>query len=74
MTSFVGRAAGSLLHLNGERSERVASRPIPLGNPVLRPRNDDPEIHFTIDFLPMADSPVPVEQKTWSEVKGLFRE
>ncbi len=36
--------------------------------------HDNPEIHFTIDFVPMADSPVPVEQKTWSEVKGLFRE
>ena len=36
--------------------------------------HDDPQIRYYIDFVPMADSPVPTEQKTWSEVKGLFRE
>ena len=36
--------------------------------------HDDPQIRYYIDFVPMADGPVPIEQKTWSEVKGLFRE
>ena len=36
--------------------------------------NDDPQYHYFIDFLPMADGSVPVQARSWSEVKGMFGE
>lgn len=34
---------------------------------------DNPNVWLYVIFEPMADGPVPVQQQTWSEVKGLFR-
>jgi hypothetical protein len=36
--------------------------------------NDDPEIHSTVDYLPIANGPLPTEEsKSWGEVKTLYR-
>ena len=35
--------------------------------------NDDPAHNCTVDYIPFS-SVVSIEQKSWSEVKGLFRE
>ncbi len=35
--------------------------------------NDDPAIHSTVNYLPIADGPVPTENTTWSDVKTLFK-
>ena len=36
--------------------------------------NDNPEVWMYVVFEPMADGPVPVQQQTWTEIKGLFRD
>lgn len=36
--------------------------------------HDDPNVWIYVEFEPMADGPVPVQQQTWTEVKGLFRD
>jgi hypothetical protein len=36
--------------------------------------NDDPNIQIFFDYVPIAGGPVPVQQQTWTEVKGLFRD
>jgi hypothetical protein len=36
--------------------------------------NIDPQKNYFFDFLPIAEGPVPVQQQTWTEVKGLFRD
>ena len=35
--------------------------------------HDDAAIHSVVNYLPIADGPVPVESHTWTEVKGMFR-
>lgn len=35
--------------------------------------NDDPELCCTVDFIPF-DGPVAVEPRSWSGVKGMFRD
>ena len=35
--------------------------------------NDDSAIHSVADFLPIADAPVPVESRSWGDVKSMFR-
>ena len=34
---------------------------------------DDPAIHSTVNYLPIAEGPVPTENTTWSDVKTLFK-
>jgi len=35
--------------------------------------NDDPEVHAFVDYEPFAGQPIPTEQRTWGEVKNLYR-
>jgi len=34
---------------------------------------DDPSIHAIVDFAPFSGQPLPSEQKSWGEVKNLYR-
>jgi hypothetical protein len=36
--------------------------------------DNNPDVWIYVVFEPMADGPVPVQQQTWTEVKGLFRD
>jgi hypothetical protein len=40
---------------------------------LIRDSNDDPDIHCTVEFLPIANGPVPTETTTWGSVKSMFR-
>ena len=35
--------------------------------------NDDSSIHSVVNYLPIADGPVPTDARTWSEVKALYK-
>ncbi|MDD5718878.1 MAG: right-handed parallel beta-helix repeat-containing protein [Candidatus Krumholzibacteria bacterium] len=41
---------------------------------LIHDRNDDEAVCAYVNFVPYRSHSVPIEQKTWSEVKGLFRE
>ena len=35
--------------------------------------HDAPAIHSTVEYLPIADGPLPADSKSWGEVKALYR-
>ncbi len=35
--------------------------------------HDDPSVHSVVEYMPMADGPVPIETSTWGDVKAMFR-
>ncbi len=35
--------------------------------------NDDSSIHSVVDFLPIADGPVPTEKRTLGDLKAMYR-
>ena len=35
--------------------------------------NDDPTIQMTVDYMPIADGPLPTEETTWGGLKALYR-
>jgi len=35
--------------------------------------NDDSSIHSIVEYIPMADGPVPTEDKSWTELKQMYR-
>jgi hypothetical protein len=41
---------------------------------LIRDRNDDPAVCAYVNFVPFRSHSVPVQQQTWTEVKGLFRD
>lgn len=39
----------------------------------IKDQNDDPTNFSIVNFLPLADGPVPVESKSWGDVKAFYR-
>jgi len=34
---------------------------------------DDPNIHVTVDYMPIEGAPVPTESMNWGDVKSMYR-